>query len=234
MVRLGSAALPKIENDGGAEQGKVARVPISDLFAPGIRRKWAVIASLWFLTYFVSYGLVNWVPSIYVSVFDIPISEALTYTSIGAVAMFFLPLVLRQIIDKVGRRPPAYVGMMVGGAAMLTLMAVPGDAWLWAVCLLIIGQVGISFGALVLVAIHRRDLRNPGPCGGARRIEQPGARGLDVDAAGGRRVAASHGFGNAGISDFRGRIHDRRAALVVLHHGDRRQGTGSLIFSAIK
>ncbi len=150
LVRLGSAALPKIENDGGAEQGKVARVPISDLFAPGIRRKWAVIASLWFLTYFVSYGLVNWVPSIYVSVFDIPISEALTYTSIGAVAMFFLPLVLRQIMDKVGRRPPAYVGMAVGGVAMLAMMAVPGETWLLAVCLLIIGQIGIAFGALVL------------------------------------------------------------------------------------
>src|SRR5690606_16265899 len=94
LLKLGSADAPEGETEARAEGKKEAAVPISELFAPGVRRKWAVTAALWFLTYFVSYGLVNWVPSIYVTFFNIPIGQALGYTAIGAVGMFFLPLVL--------------------------------------------------------------------------------------------------------------------------------------------
>ena len=127
-----------------------ARVPVSDLLAPGVRGRSVVAGSMWFLTSLVSFGLVTWVPSIYVAVFSIPIEKALTYNSIAAVSIFFLPIFLRQTIDWIGRRPPAIAGTALGGAALLGMIVAPADSWFLVIGLMIVGQVGISIGSMIL------------------------------------------------------------------------------------
>lgn len=150
LARLGSAEAAPPAEGPGSKPAVAPKVPIGDLFAPGVRRKSAVTATLWFLTSLVSFGLVTWVPSIYVEIFAIPVEKALSYNSIAAVSIFFLPILLRQTIDRTGRRPPAIIGTAIGGVALLAMLAVPAEAWVLVIALLIVGQVGISVSSMIL------------------------------------------------------------------------------------
>jgi putative MFS transporter len=120
------------------------------LFARDVRKTSIVTALMWFLTSLVSFGLVTWIPSIYVSMFEIPVADALRYNLVVAVSIFILPIFLRQSIDRIGRRPPPMLGTAVGGLALLAMIFINVNATLLLVSLAIIGQIGISIGSMVL------------------------------------------------------------------------------------
>jgi putative MFS transporter len=120
------------------------------LFARDIRTTSIVTVLLWFLTSLVSFGLVTWIPSIYVGTFGIPVAEALRYNAIVAVSIFILPLILRFSIDRIGRRPLPLFGTAIGGLALIAMIFIELDARFWLVGLAIVGQIGISIGSMVL------------------------------------------------------------------------------------
>ena len=124
--------------------------PATVLLSPRLRSLTLVTSLLWLLTSLVSFGLVTWVPSIYVSNFHIPLAKALQYNALGSIFIFFIPLVLRQILDRLGRRPPVIAGTALGALALLTLTQMGhGAEWL-IVTLTIIGSIGGSIGSMVL------------------------------------------------------------------------------------
>lgn len=149
LQRLGCAVVPPPE-ERTPLPGSGEKVPVGMLFAPGIRGITLVTALMWFLTSLVSFGLVTWIPSIYVSMFDIAVADALRYNAIVAVSIFILPLVLKVSIDRIGRRPLPMIGTAIGGIAMLALIFVDRGATTGVVTLAIIGQIGISVGSMVL------------------------------------------------------------------------------------
>jgi MFS transporter, putative metabolite:H+ symporter len=149
LERLGSGPLPD-ENARTAVPGGGAKVPFAMLFARDVRSTTITTAFLWFLTSLVSFGLVTWIPSIYVSNFKIPVAEALRYNAIVAVSIFILPIILRQSIDRIGRRPLPMFGTAIGGLALLAMIFVDLDATFWLVAFAIVGQIGISIGSMVL------------------------------------------------------------------------------------
>jgi len=148
LARLGSAV--KAVPANASPPSPASRVPIAELLSPGLRRTSLVAALLWFLTSLVSYGLLNWVPTIYVNMFKIPIQTALFYNSWISIAVFVLPIILALSIDRIGRRPPVLIGTTIGGIALLTLLAVPTSASMLAIALVMIGQIGISVGSILL------------------------------------------------------------------------------------
>jgi putative MFS transporter len=149
LQRLGSGSLPAAEMRTRLP-GSGDAVPYSMLFARDVRKTSIVTALLWFLTSLVSFGLVTWIPSIYVSMFKIPVADALRYNIVVAVSIFILPLFLRQTIDRIGRRPPPMLGTAIGGLALLAMIFIDLDATLLLVSLAIVGQIGISIGSMVL------------------------------------------------------------------------------------
>jgi putative MFS transporter len=149
LERLGSGPLPAPDARAPLP-GSGERVPFAMLFAPGVRKTFVVTALLWFLTSLVSFGLVTWIPSIYVGTFKIPVAEALRYNAIVAVSVFILPIILRQTIDRIGRRPLPMLGTAIGGMALLAMIFMDLDATLWLVGFAIVGQIGISIGSMVL------------------------------------------------------------------------------------
>ena len=149
LGRLGAGALPAA-NARLPIPGSGERVPFALLFERDVRSTFIVTVLLWFLTSFVAFGLVTWIPSIYVSMFKIPVAEALRYNAIVAVSIFILPIILRQSIDQIGRRPPPLLGTGIGGLALLAMIFIDVDARLWLVGLAIVGQIGISIGSMVL------------------------------------------------------------------------------------
>ena len=149
LERLGSGTLPAA-NARPPIPGGGARVPFAMLFARDVRTTSIVTALLWFLTSLVSFGLVTWIPSIYVKMFKIPVAEALRYNAIVAVSIFILPVILRFSIDRIGRRPLPMLGTAIGGLALITMIFINVGANGWLVGLAIVGQIGISIGSMVL------------------------------------------------------------------------------------
>ncbi|MET0291377.1 MAG: MFS transporter [Steroidobacteraceae bacterium] len=149
LLRLGAGSLPAVEarspTPGGGE-----KVPFALLFAPEVRATFVIAALLWFLTSFVSFGLSTWIPSLYVSMFKIPLAETYRYTAIVGASIFILPLILRFSIDRIGRRPLPLLGTAFGGIALVAMIFLELDQRFWLVLLAIIGQIGISIGSMVL------------------------------------------------------------------------------------
>ena len=149
LEKLGSGPLPPA-NDRTAPTAIAEKIPVAELFSPAIRKTTLLTACLWFLTSLVSFGLVTWIPSIYVDEFNIPVEDSLRYSAIVAVAVFILPIILRQTIDTLGRRPLPILGTIVGGISLIAMIFINHDATLLLVTLVIIGQIGISISSMVL------------------------------------------------------------------------------------
>lgn len=149
LVKLGSGELPA-QDERTAIAGSQKRVPFTMLFTREIRGTSIVTALLWFLTSLVSFGLVTWIPSIYVGEFNIPVEQALRYSAIVSLAVFIIPVVLRFTIDHIGRRPLPMLGTAIGGIALIAMIFLDRSATTLLVCFVIVGQIGISVGSMVL------------------------------------------------------------------------------------
>ncbi|HTZ03685.1 MAG TPA: MFS transporter [Xanthobacteraceae bacterium] len=76
----------------------------SDLFGPSYLRRTLVVWVIWFATYFFNYGLVVWLPTIYSTVFKLPLQQSLQYGLITQAVGFCGALLCALTIDYVGRR----------------------------------------------------------------------------------------------------------------------------------
>ncbi len=130
--------------------GSGEKVPFAMLFARDVRNTSIITALLWFLTSLVSFGLLTWIPSLYTGMFNIPVAKALQYNLVVTFSVFFLPIILRASIDRIGRRPLPMVGTAIGGLALVAMIFIHHGATLWLVGLAIIGQIGISISSMVL------------------------------------------------------------------------------------
>ena len=79
----------------------------SDLFGPIYLRRTLVVWVIWFAAYFFNYGLVVWLPTIYSTVFKLPLQQALQYGLITQAVGLVRRLDLRA--DHRSGRPPAVV-----------------------------------------------------------------------------------------------------------------------------
>jgi putative MFS transporter len=77
----------------------------SDLFGPLYLRRTLVVWVIWFAAYFFNYGLVVWLPTIYSTVFKLPLQLSLQYGLITQAVGFCGALTCALTIDRVGRRP---------------------------------------------------------------------------------------------------------------------------------
>jgi len=77
----------------------------SDLFGSIYLRRTLVVWVIWFATYFFNYGLVVWLPTIYSTVFKLPLQQSLQYGLITQAVGLCGALICALTIDHVGRRP---------------------------------------------------------------------------------------------------------------------------------
>ncbi len=147
LARLGGRP---VEADPAAPPATAERISAAVLLSARLRGRTAVTGLLWFLTSLVSFGLVTWVPSIYVSAFHIPIAQSLRYSAIASALIFFIPLILRQTIDRIGRRLPAILGTAIGGLSLVALAFVDHSQEQLIVTLTVMGSVGASIGSMLL------------------------------------------------------------------------------------
>lgn len=119
----GKVPLPPIPQ--GMPSIKPAQTRISELLSGIYLRRSLTVWAIWFFSYSVTYGLTNWVPSIFRTVYHVSIQQSVTYgfaNNIAGVVGTILPLLL---IDRVGRRPLFAVGQFLTAIPLLVVAFSP-------------------------------------------------------------------------------------------------------------
>ena len=80
------------------------RASWSDLFGAMYLRRTLVVWVIWFSAYFVNYGLSIWMPTIYRTVFKLPLDVSLRYSLITQAVGLLGTLICALTIDHIGRR----------------------------------------------------------------------------------------------------------------------------------
>lgn len=94
-----------------------------ELFSPFYRRRTFMLWALWLSSYLVNNGLVTWLPTLYRSVFGLPLQQSLGYgfaaNGFGVVTSVLCAL----YIDRVGRRRWYAIAFFLATAPLLALFA---------------------------------------------------------------------------------------------------------------
>lgn len=108
-----------------ASQGQKAS--LSDLFGEIYLRRTLVVWVIWFTSYFVNYGLAIWLPTLYRTVFKLPLDVSLRYGLLTQVAGLLGTLICALTIDAIGRRIWFSVAFAAAAASlgMLATIATP-------------------------------------------------------------------------------------------------------------
>jgi putative MFS transporter len=134
------AALAWIERETEKSTGQPLATPLpvihsehraaswSDLFGPLYLRRTLVVWVIWFAAYFFNYGLVVWLPTIYSTVFKLPLQQSLQYGLITQAVGFLGALTCALSIDHVGRRPWFAFAFMVNAIALGALFVLGPDS----------------------------------------------------------------------------------------------------------
>src|SRR5262249_35764584 len=85
------------------------------------RRRTLVVWTIWFTTYFAAYGLTTWLPSLYSSVFRLPLEESLRYSLIPSGLSIVGAIVCALLIDRTGRKLWIAASLLVGAVLLLVL-----------------------------------------------------------------------------------------------------------------
>jgi putative MFS transporter len=127
-------AIAQIERETEKATGKPLPAPLppiavvekraswSDLFGPIYLRRTLAVWLIWFTAYLANYGLSIWMPTVYRTVFKLPLDVALRYGLITTAAGLLGAAIAALLIDRVGRKP-LFVMCFAGGAAALIVLS---------------------------------------------------------------------------------------------------------------
>lgn len=92
-----------------------------ELLSPRYRRRTLMLALVWFTNFFVNYGCLTWLPTMYVKIGGLPHSQALWLTTLTSAGQLVVVYVVAVLIDRIGRRP-----LLIGSLTIAALGAVCG------------------------------------------------------------------------------------------------------------
>jgi putative MFS transporter len=124
----------------------------SEVVSPFYRSRTLVVWTLWASAFFIANGLNNWLPSLYNTVYRLPLGESLRAASLTNVAQVLLLLVCALWIDRIGRRTWTAAAFLAGGAclAMLGISGARGVTGVVILCTLSYGIIGSANAVLYL------------------------------------------------------------------------------------
>ena len=96
-----------------------------ELFSPVYRGRTLIVWLLWASSYFVANGINNWMPSLYNTVYHLPLQQSLHMASLSNVLSTCAVLACAFLIDRIGRRRWAMACFVISGV-MLALLGLMG------------------------------------------------------------------------------------------------------------
>jgi putative MFS transporter len=123
----------------------------TELFRGVYLRRTLIVWLLWFAAYLVYYGIGTWMPTLYSTVFKLPLSQSLLYGLIGNLAALAGAAACAFIVDFIGRRVLFTVGLIGAGAFLMALaIAGAGSAGL----VLVLGSGAYFFASATAVGLY--------------------------------------------------------------------------------
>jgi len=122
-ITASGIALPPLPSV--AREAEPARGKFSDLFRGIYATRTPVIWALWVCTYLASYGLSAWMPSLYRTVFHLPVDVALRYSVYNSIALFLGGCLITATIDIIGRKTWIATALLIAGVVLIGLYQAP-------------------------------------------------------------------------------------------------------------
>jgi MFS transporter, putative metabolite:H+ symporter len=99
---------------------------LRELFSPVYRHRTLIVWGLWATSYFIANGVNNWVPTLYRTIYQLPLGDALKAASVNNVVQVVATIICALIIDAVGRRAFTIVSFLVAAVTFGILATVAG------------------------------------------------------------------------------------------------------------
>jgi len=128
-----------------------------ELFSPLYRPRTLVVWLLWASSYFVANGINNWLPTLYSTVYHLPLQESLRFASVTNVLSACAVLVCALLVDRVGRRRWAMASFLVSGA-LLGALAATGAQSAWSVVTLASCAYAVMGTTTVLLYLYTPEI----------------------------------------------------------------------------
>lgn len=97
------------------------RAKFAELFSGPYARRTLAIWVMWFCSYLVTYGIAGWLPTVYRTVFKLPVQQALQYTMVTPVIGVIAALACAFFIDKTGRKAWFSAAFLLGSIPLFVL-----------------------------------------------------------------------------------------------------------------
>jgi putative MFS transporter len=122
------------------------RVRLADLFEPAYRGRTLLAWVMMFCASTVSYGLITWLPTIYRTVYNLPLAQTLQYGFYSSIASVCGALIGFYVIDRVTRRALFITCFLASGSVLVVLGLILGSLSVPAVvALATLGIFAMSF-----------------------------------------------------------------------------------------
>lgn len=128
-----------------------------ELFAPFYRKRTLVVWALWALSYFVANGINNWLPTLYSTVYHLPLQQALRLASVTNVLSTCAVMACALLVDRVGRRRWA-IGCFVASGVLLATLAALGAHSAWSVGVLASCAYAVMGTTTVLLYLYTPEI----------------------------------------------------------------------------
>lgn len=92
-----------------------------ELFKGIYAKRTVMVWVMWFAAYLANYGVNTWLPTLYKSVFKVPLATASLYTMFTVIVGIVGACIAVLLIDRIGRRLVVSVCFLVGGVFFLVL-----------------------------------------------------------------------------------------------------------------
>jgi putative MFS transporter len=125
-----------------------------DLFRGGYLGRTLTAWAMAFTTSLVGYGLLAWLPTIYRTVYHLPIDQNLRYSFVSYFVGLFGVLFGALLIDRFGRRPSYLVSFLGAALPLLFLWWLGRDALVPIGVLVTLASVSLFFISILLASIY--------------------------------------------------------------------------------
>lgn len=125
VSRGGSRPLPEVVMVAVPEQ---TETQWSSLFRGIYGMRTAVVWAMWFCTYIISFGLTAWLPTIYRTVYKLPLAKSLQYGLFSSIALVIGTVLCAFLIDRTGRRGWFVMAFIVSAVPLLIVAQTAHDA----------------------------------------------------------------------------------------------------------